>query len=490
MAKTESTAVNELIDLVHNHKPLPMGEPGGELFAAPAPQQRASSPRTASGTMHPPRMTSTIPPMRGAGEVAPLPRARAPQSTAEQVRPQFNDPRVRMGTASPSRGTTIPPLPRSTTAGTLPPPTAPIAAPFEMKPAESLVAQLSSASLPLPKQELLFDPDATVLGTFEDSKRADRIALAKKLVVPAIACIAAGIGLGFYVSANRARPAKATPATSQIAPAPTQTPSAPPTETVLHPAPRSSESANAATASAGGEQPQPPTKEEQAAAMAAAAAGETGSLTSDAPAERLRDVQAAKGTIALTDVRIDTEPQGASIILIDRGKQFPLGSTPLSTSLDPSRQYEVIIELAGRTAQTIKLDPATTSRLDISLGKKQRAAEKAAIQEPATPSKVDTADKPARSEPPKAAVKDRSDKAGAAAATTEVGLLMVSSKPPCEIHIDGVATGLTTPQRAIELAPGKHKVTFINADANLKKTFSVTIKAGEPTKLIQDFLAQ
>ena len=65
---------------------------------------------------------------------------------------------------------------------------------------------------------------------------------------------------------------------------------------------------------------------------------------------------------------------------------------------------------------------------------------------------------------------------------------MVSSKPPCEIYIDGKATGLTTPQRSISLPPGAHKVTFVNAAEKITKTVPVTITADQSTKLIQDLM--
>ena len=180
MAKTESTAVNELIGLVQNSRPMPL-DPEDDLFRAPPASRasgRAASPAVASS--HPARMTSTIPAMRGAGDVAPLPRARAPQSTAEQSIPALPESRVRMSTAPSPRGSTIPPLPprastplpvrtsssalpppHRTTAsspfaaparaatGTLPPSTAPVAAPFESLPAA--LAKRSSAALPLPR---------------------------------------------------------------------------------------------------------------------------------------------------------------------------------------------------------------------------------------------------------------------------------------------------------------------------------------------------
>jgi hypothetical protein len=213
--------------------------------------------------------------------------------------------------------------------------------------------------------------------------------------------------------------------------------------------------------------------------------------------------------VTLTDVRIDTDPQGASITLVDRGKQFPLGSTPLSTSLDVSRQYDVIIEAPGRPSQMVHLDPAATSRLDISLGRKQRAvapapsevpSPKAAAPTEATEAKSRSAAKSETKPDAKSAalsgiaasidaIAETPAKAKSETAVAANGTLMVSSKPPCEIHLDGKATGLTTPQRSIELAPGKHTITFVNQEAGINKTVSVTIKAGEPTKLIQDLMA-
>jgi hypothetical protein len=68
------------------------------------------------------------------------------------------------------------------------------------------------------------------------------------------------------------------------------------------------------------------------------------------------------------------------------------------------------------------------------------------------------------------------------------GTLMVSTKPPCEIAIDGVATMLTTPQRSIKLRAGKHKVTLFNDSLDIKATFEIVINPSKPTKLLRDFM--
>ncbi len=64
------------------------------------------------------------------------------------------------------------------------------------------------------------------------------------------------------------------------------------------------------------------------------------------------------------------------------------------------------------------------------------------------------------------------------------GTLRVNSQPWSEIHIDGRRIG-TTPQMNLSLAAGRHRVTFINPDINVRETVTVTIRAGETETLIR-----
>jgi hypothetical protein len=75
----------------------------------------------------------------------------------------------------------------------------------------------------------------------------------------------------------------------------------------------------------------------------------------------------------------------------------------------------------------------------------------------------------------------------AAPAEAGSGKLAVSSKPPCSIVIDGKNTGLVAPQRAIELAAGKHEITLINVEEGIHLTTEVAITADRSTQLIRDF---
>jgi hypothetical protein len=77
--------------------------------------------------------------------------------------------------------------------------------------------------------------------------------------------------------------------------------------------------------------------------------------------------------------------------------------------------------------------------------------------------------------------------ATAAATPAGLGKLAISSKPPCSIVIDGKDTGLVAPQRAIELAAGKHEVTLVNAEQGIHLTAEVAITAERSTQLIRDF---
>src|SRR5262249_20526192 len=67
------------------------------------------------------------------------------------------------------------------------------------------------------------------------------------------------------------------------------------------------------------------------------------------------------------------------------------------------------------------------------------------------------------------------------------GVLVLGSKPPCDIAIDGNTTGLHTPQKDIKLPVGRHRITLSNAEFGINETFTVDIKADTPEKLIKDY---
>src|SRR5262249_22080546 len=92
--------------------------------------------------------------------------------------------------------------------------------------------------------------------------------------------------------------------------------------------------------------------------------------------------------------------------------------------------------------------------------------------------------RPRRAEP--SAAESASDDASDARPKGQ-GVLVLGSKPPCDIAIDGSTTGLHTPQKEIKLPVGHHRITLTNAEFGINETFTVDIKADTPEKLIKDY---
>ena len=74
-----------------------------------------------------------------------------------------------------------------------------------------------------------------------------------------------------------------------------------------------------------------------------------------------------------------------------------------------------------------------------------------------------------------------------AAPEKTAGSLMLASKPPCDIYVDGNATGLRTPQREIRLDAGHHSITLINTEFAIKNTFTIEVKPGETVRQTEDY---
>ena len=141
---------------------------------------------------------------------------------------------------------------------------------------------------------------------------------------------------------------------------------------------------------------------------------------------------------------------------------------------------------------------AKTAKADKSDSKKAAVVTEALPDEPkAKDEKVDAADAELEAAMAeivgKKAPKSAASAAGASslaasspAPSSGKGTLMLGSKPPCDIILDGKPTGLKTPQRAMELAPGTHSVVLVNAELGLEKKFKVKIAPGKTTKAIQD----
>ena len=220
--------------------------------------------------------------------------------------------------------------------------------------------------------------------------------------------------------------------------------------------------------------------------MPAGAVAPVGAASAVVPAPPVAAAPPPAPSVAhLVSVRFDSQPAGATVMLVDGGKTSFLGTAPVDASVDTARAYDVVFTLEGHPTTVQHLDAMATQHVTALLTGPGPAA---VVHAPApTPAPVHHHAAPAPLLPAPAAP-EAPTKTVAKAAVAGNGVLMVSSKPPCDIVIDGRPTGLTTPQRAISLPAGSHRVTLVNAAENLTKTVNVTITPAQPTKLIQNLL--
>jgi serine/threonine protein kinase len=223
------------------------------------------------------------------------------------------------------------------------------------------------------------------------------------------------------------------------------------------------------------------------------------------------------------DVAIKSSPAGAMAVLIGPdGSRKELGMTPTTTKVDLGKGYKVELSKDGFAATTLELSPGKTDVLGT-----LSAAEVAKDVRPAANNKSDESDdaaakrraerrerrrteaasKGSRDDAATAALEKaeakkakkavepvkteaRKEVAKPAPTTSANGTLLLGSKPPCEIFINGKKTGLKTPQRKIDLPEGKHKVVLVNNEHGIKDSFYVKIEGGKRTKVIRNLTDQ
>jgi eukaryotic-like serine/threonine-protein kinase len=216
----------------------------------------------------------------------------------------------------------------------------------------------------------------------------------------------------------------------------------------------------------------------------------------------------------------ESTPPGATVSLIVDGKRQTVGPSPAKAPLDPRSAYQVLFEKQGYVSvnRPITFTGALEEHVVVNLEKvaapPPAPTQSAPPAPPPPPSRpAPAAERPrkvnrpasAQSEPPAgdaAASDDTADAKDARDAKADksevrsdaradkprpLGVLVLGSKPPCDIAIDGVATTLHTPQKEIKLAVGKHRITLTNSEFGINETFTVDIKPDAPEKLIKDY---
>ncbi|MBV8757623.1 MAG: hypothetical protein JO257_10120 [Deltaproteobacteria bacterium] len=214
-------------------------------------------------------------------------------------------------------------------------------------------------------------------------------------------------------------------------------------------------------------------------------------------------VEAPKAPTASQQLQIPVSsmPPGAFVTLVDGDKADIVGQTPMTLSLDVSKPHDIALTMVGRETQLVHVPTGGLNTLAVTLPLKE-GAQPAVAAAPAPAPKASAEHVTAMVQPkqetpaPRHKAQPQAEPQHVAApapravesAPAGSGVLMISSKPPCEIIVDGKSTHLQTPQRALPLSAGAHTVMLVNAQMHIKKQIAVDIVAKKPTKVIQDFL--
>ncbi len=196
-------------------------------------------------------------------------------------------------------------------------------------------------------------------------------------------------------------------------------------------------------------------------------------------------------------VQIKSNPQGEAFLIRDDGQREVIGPTPATLPLNPKYSYKVEVKAEGYQTwvqpsqftgdEPVRLE-AVLKRINARTLPKERITPKPTPRPRPYPKPKPKHDTVAVKPPqPKPKPKPKPTPPPVPRPLA-MGTLLVNSNPWTKIFIDGRDTGLTTPQKRIPLPAGRHSITLKNAKFNVNQVIQVTIRPGQPTKVIRNFL--
>ncbi|MCG8421485.1 MAG: protein kinase [Proteobacteria bacterium] len=190
--------------------------------------------------------------------------------------------------------------------------------------------------------------------------------------------------------------------------------------------------------------------------------------------------------------RFESNPPGAQVTLLVKNKaqEIELGRSPARHELDARNKYDVRFEKDGYVTKIVPIAITGARELAVSA---RLERESSTGRSPRT-DRLSPGDKRSTGQTISGNSRPRATQLAAgvarAAAGAPPGILILSSKPRCQIYVDGQDTGKWTPQLQLKLSPGPHRITLINNDHGIKESFRVTIKSGERSTHIKDYTAR
>lgn len=196
------------------------------------------------------------------------------------------------------------------------------------------------------------------------------------------------------------------------------------------------------------------------------------------------NIELVKQKVALPETIVasfTSEPPGATVTLYTNDQKLISKTTPIKMKLRTGHEYRA--EFARKGYKTI------TKQLEINDGSELKVAAVLETSKKAAPVRVKMRRAKRRARRARAIKRRRARTARRsrkARVAKGYGTLLVGSKPPCVIYIDGRPTGKMTPDR-IRVKAGKHRVSLINRKYGIRRTVRVRVRSGKRTRVIRDF---
>jgi serine/threonine-protein kinase len=181
-------------------------------------------------------------------------------------------------------------------------------------------------------------------------------------------------------------------------------------------------------------------------------------------------------------VSFTSDPSGAEVTLVRGSTRERVGITPCETSVDPSADWTVEMASAGYRTWSHELrirSGSTTHEVEATLAE-ERVAVVSMRERPVQISTMEPSTTTMEDEP---VTPPTMTEAGGS------GTLRINSRPWSQVFVDGRLIG-NTPQMNISLSAGRHQVTLVNPDFNVRHTITVNVVAGETVTRIEDLPMQ
>lgn len=178
--------------------------------------------------------------------------------------------------------------------------------------------------------------------------------------------------------------------------------------------------------------------------------------------------------LALRAVTVDftSEPSGAEVTLVRGSERRSIGRTPVAADVDVTGgPWTVRMERAGHEDYESVLTLPTGESRGAHFTNLMRAETRRVASSGS--SRGNSSTQETNSTPVSTASAEPRASGGA-------GTLRINTRPWSQVFIDGRLIG-NTPQMSISLPAGRHTVTLVNSDFDIRETITIDIAAGETT---------